>query len=865
MTCMPEVYFTPASVSYLNQFLLSSLITIYLAARWFAQGRRKLQQQDVLLLLFFVGATVFSFLFFLEVSLLPTERLVVVYLENTALGLLLVALIQLAYHFPAPKEKQKWERRIAFAASAAYALWEAGYAAWRFDLLRAGQVEFRHNLMDILVAFEFLWVIFLFARSAAQNWNLTASRRFALTFIIPFALAAMNFVRSYYAVSTTFFHISMSVGILFTIFLFALNYLVAQPEKTSFIVKLSGAVLTSVMAVFGMVAWLVAPAYASRYSPAIPDHRTLRFTPNARGGYDVAEAAFHFEQDFGQNLGLVDETGNASRLYYDIDFMFPFFGVPYDHITISNDGALGLGGDFSWKDYQYRFVGIPMMFPLLVDLNPQSSAQGGVFLREESERVIVTYYKIPAYNHPEAVYTFQVFLFADGSFDYTYNGLPDIQFRVDDRPEAAVWALGVKPALAPQESADFTSLPMQTGPEGAIQDEYRSFRNYLHSFMLPIVNAVLVSSLIFLVGLPLLLNVSVAHPLNTLLEGVQAFNRGQGVPFIPVRFNDEIGYLTESFNRINTELNSLIADLESRVVARTSELRDSEERYRQLFDLESDALFIIRNSDGQILEANNAAIELYGFSREEILNKRNTDLSAEPEATQKATDSPASSDVIVRIPLRWHRKKDGTRFPVGITARFVTWKGELVHIAAIRDITEQHQIEQELVQLAITDALTSLPNRRHFLSQAEQIFARSAQPPYSLALMMLDLDHFKNVNDEYGHAAGDRVLCEVARVLGENLRSNDLLARMGGEEFAILLPRTRNPEAKQIGDRLCQIMERTPFHVNGHDLHMTVSIGLAVLDETISDLDELFSRADKALYAAKQAGRNRCVEWDAKM
>jgi len=293
-------------------------------------------------------------------------------------------------------------------------------------------------------------------------------------------------------------------------------------------------------------------------------------------------------------------------------------------------------------------------------------------------------------------------------------------------------------------------------------------------------------------------------------------------------------------------------------------LRESEERYRQLFDFESDAIFIIRNSDGQILLVNKAASALYGFSHEELLTMHNTDLSAEPEATRKATNTPAPSDSTIKIPLRWHRKKDRTRFPVGITARFVTWKGESVHIAAIRDITEQYQIEQELVQLAITDALTSLPNRRHFLTQAEQIFARVNQPPYRLAIMMLDIDYFKKVNDQYGHAAGDKALCEVARILSENLRPNDLFARIGGEEFAILLPRTPRPEAHQIGDRLCQALANTPIRVENHDIKMTVSIGVAAMENSNSSLDELLNRADQALYIAKEQGRNRCEIWDGK-
>jgi PAS domain S-box-containing protein len=126
-------------------------------------------------------------------------------------------------------------------------------------------------------------------------------------------------------------------------------------------------------------------------------------------------------------------------------------------------------------------------------------------------------------------------------------------------------------------------------------------------------------------------------------------------------------------------------------------LRESEERYRQLFEAESDAIFLIDNEDGRILEANNAASAMYGYSREELLTKRNTDLSAEPEDTQRVTEeTPVIAEQVVTIPLRFHRKKDGTVFSVEITGRFFTRHGRSVHIAAIRDITERRRAEEAL-------------------------------------------------------------------------------------------------------------------------------------------------------------------------
>ena len=135
-------------------------------------------------------------------------------------------------------------------------------------------------------------------------------------------------------------------------------------------------------------------------------------------------------------------------------------------------------------------------------------------------------------------------------------------------------------------------------------------------------------------------------------------------------------------------------------------LRESEEKYRQLFELESDAILLIENETGQIIEANAAAASLYGYTREEVIHKKNTDLSAEPTETLRVTVQQ-----IDQVPLRYHRKKDGTVFPVEITGRHFTWRGRLVHIAAIRDITERKRAEDALreSELTLTILMSNLP------------------------------------------------------------------------------------------------------------------------------------------------------------
>jgi diguanylate cyclase (GGDEF)-like protein/PAS domain S-box-containing protein len=362
----------------------------------------------------------------------------------------------------------------------------------------------------------------------------------------------------------------------------------------------------------------------------------------------------------------------------------------------------------------------------------------------------------------------------------------------------------------------------------------------------------------------------IACLLGSLITALSYLFLGVGENINPIRLGlTFVGYflaggIAGGFHDLNNRLKDELKDKEQEIMLRKEleqALRESEKHYRELFELESDAIFIIQNQDGAILEVNSAACILYGFNREEMLSLKNTDLSAEPEKTRAKTQSTAPIDQVVKISPRWHRKKDGTVFPVEITARFIQWKGLSVHIAAIRDITERREVEQELERLAITDPLTGLLNRRQFFIEAEELFARAQHHPYELSTLMIDIDHFKKVNDQHGHATGDAALREVARRLNENVRPTDVVGRYGGEEFTIILPRTNMEETRQIAGRLCAAIANKPVTIDDTDVSVTISMGVAGLDENVPSLDELLQRADQALYTAKEEGRNRWAEW----
>lgn len=179
-------------------------------------------------------------------------------------------------------------------------------------------------------------------------------------------------------------------------------------------------------------------------------------------------------------------------------------------------------------------------------------------------------------------------------------------------------------------------------------------------------------------------------------------------------------------------------------------------------------------------------------------------------------------------------------------------------IVSTIDITERKRMDAELLMLATTDFLTGLPNRREFMARLDDELARlQRQMDECAAVLMLDIDHFKRVNDEYGHAVGDAVLRHLAGLMRGGARKIDKLGRMGGEEFAILLPGANGDAALAYAERLRQGVANTPVDIDGKPLSITVSIGIASLNASDVNVDSALIRADKALYSAKEAGRNR--------
>lgn len=322
-------------------------------------------------------------------------------------------------------------------------------------------------------------------------------------------------------------------------------------------------------------------------------------------------------------------------------------------------------------------------------------------------------------------------------------------------------------------------------------------------------------------------------------------------------------------NKIETKLAIAVNQLLERVEFSLTELehteralRESEERFAVAFHASPVALAMTGVLDGKYVEVNERFCELVGYSREELVGHSNAELgilSAQEREThaQAAQTAGGGRNVEIRLHVR-----DGSLRDTLYSTNVVTLQGTDHFLVTMLDITELKRAQTELQKLATTDALTDLFNRRHFFELANTELQRAIRHQQPLALALLDLDHFKHINDTFGHATGDRVLTAFAKVCKENIREIDVLARFGGEEFILLMPQTDSEQAYQVVERLRLATTQLSVEVDVQQVSLTSSFGIAVLAGEQDTLDAILQRADEALYAAKQAGRNRIAIWD---
>jgi diguanylate cyclase (GGDEF)-like protein/PAS domain S-box-containing protein len=274
----------------------------------------------------------------------------------------------------------------------------------------------------------------------------------------------------------------------------------------------------------------------------------------------------------------------------------------------------------------------------------------------------------------------------------------------------------------------------------------------------------------------------------------------------------------------------------------------------------SPTAILITNPARKILYVNPAFTAITGFDLPDVLGKDPKILSAGRHDKQFYRDFWNAIDNNDHWAGEiWDRRKDGSVYPKWLSVHVLRDDGgRLTHyVGMFTDITERKQAEQRIAHLAHHDPLTGLANRTAFEARLEQAIADARRHERKLALLFIDLDRFKNINDSLGHAVGDLLLMEIAGRLAERLRESDIVARLGGDEFVVVLPEMPDgTHAGLVAQTLLEALAR-PVHTESHELHTTGSIGVAIFPEDGDNPDALMQSADTAMYEAKTAGRNQ--------
>jgi diguanylate cyclase (GGDEF)-like protein/PAS domain S-box-containing protein len=286
-------------------------------------------------------------------------------------------------------------------------------------------------------------------------------------------------------------------------------------------------------------------------------------------------------------------------------------------------------------------------------------------------------------------------------------------------------------------------------------------------------------------------------------------------------------------------------------------------KYYNIFESSKDAIMLLSNHI--FLECNKATLKMFACrSREDFLLHRPSDFS--PEFQEKGIPSKELEIQYMKEALEkgkvifeWtHKKITGETFPAEVLLSSFQSQGKTLLQATIRDISEVKKLHAELLLMSAEDALTKLNNRRHMDHMLQKEFERSQRTDEVFSLIMIDIDRFKEINDCFGHPAGDLVLQDLAAHLKHNLRKIDIKTRIGGEEFLIILPNTNKKKAHLCAEKIRKAVAEASKKSN-KVVPYTISAGITEFKTTIKDKEVLLNQVDAALYQAKNSGRNKTI------
>ena len=296
----------------------------------------------------------------------------------------------------------------------------------------------------------------------------------------------------------------------------------------------------------------------------------------------------------------------------------------------------------------------------------------------------------------------------------------------------------------------------------------------------------------------------------------------------------------------------LTADMSARI-----RLDEDLRRFRTAMDVTADAIFLIDRSGMSFVDVNATACRMFGYERDEFLALGAFAASgAGRERLQALYDTLLTGDQSGAMNELAVQRKDGSQVAVEVQRRTLRSGASWILVVVARDISERKDAEMRLTKLAHFDTLTGLPNRSQLYCALTRSLEQAAEHRWSVGVLFLDIDRFKNINDTLGHPCGDELLRQFAARLVDSLRVRDTIGRFGGDEFAAILMLPEGPQtALAVVDKIREALRR-PFDLSGHEVTVTASIGITIYPDDGLDADTLIKYADTAMYRAKEAGRD---------
>ncbi len=721
ITRMRTFYLTPTAISDLALFIFAAFSTGYLTwLTWHLRKKRPFQLLTITLSFTFVSG--YILLDFLNQTLYPDLRFWILPMQSVVMTFGIVWLLQFAYRMPELYPERRRESRIALGVTMLLPLWEIGPALRRYADLQEGIVTYRPGNADYALTAVLLWVLLVYFRQMGRAderplplWRkflhpkgraARSAQRLSLVSLMPVGLTAVLLLQSKADLPTTITSVLLSVGLLFTMLLFALVYLDYLPEQTTFMVRLTAVTLAFFLVTLGVVGQVMTPSFIASYDnhDVIAAPQTVHFTPNTEGGYDISQIPYIPASLDAQAIGEKLLYGDEWQKQIALPFDFPFYDQNESTLYVNWDGAVHFTDTPPHHtDSLFHYGSIPSIY--LTGAAFQSGAShespSGIYAHTTPQQVTLTWLDMAESGNDENRHTVQLRLFAAGDFEMTFIQLPQFtQYDMNTRWHTLrlTAVLSGTPYAQPEYIHFSSDLPFSSKGDGIAEDYHHDFRVALHDFLTPLFWLILFSAFFVPVGLFLVLRQNVVQPLKNLLKGVKQINDGDLNIHIPVQVEDEFGYLTHAFNRMSAELGTMVVDLEDRVAIRTAQLAETSTYLDNILRNATDYAIVTVDRELHVTYINPAAETLYDISAAEVMGKMVTIIPAQEIDSErfKVGLQTVSTHGIHQYNIS-QKMIDGTRHISARLSGIFDEHGTLLgYVHFSRDISERVETEHNL-------------------------------------------------------------------------------------------------------------------------------------------------------------------------